>query len=62
MLNNFPKPNTALFFPILSKESQIRAWLLDKTGMFNFFSNLSIIFKTGNAVQETNKAYEPKRA
>ena len=56
MLNNLPNPVTEIFFPILSRESQISAWLLDKTGLFNFFSNLSIIFKTGKAVQEINNA------
>ena len=56
MLNNLPNPVTELFFPILSRESQINAWLLDKTGLFNFFSSLSIIGRTGKAVQETNKA------
>ena len=30
--------------------------MLDKTVVFNFFSNLSIIGKTGSAVHETNKA------
>ena len=45
-----------LFFPIFSRVSQIKAWLLDKTGLFNFFSSLSIIDKTGKAVHETNNA------
>jgi len=36
--------------------SQIKAWLLDKTTLFNFFSSLSIIGNTGKAVQDTKSA------
>ena len=54
--NNLPNPSTELFLFILTRVSQINAWLLDKTIVFNFFSNLSIIGNTGRAVHDTNKA------
>ena len=50
-----------LFLLILTRVSQIKAWLLDNTVVCNFFSNLSIIGKTGKAVQETNNASAPLR-
>jgi hypothetical protein len=42
--------------------SQIKAWLLDNTVVCKFFSNLSIIGKTGKAVQDTNNASAPLRS
>ena len=39
--------------------SQINVWLLDSTGLFNFFSSIPIIDKAGKAVQEINKVSAP---
>ena len=54
--NNLPNPSTELFLFILTRVSQINAWLLDNTAVFNYFSNFSIMGKTGRAVHETNRA------
>ena len=43
-------------YPIDLIESQIKVWLLEKTGLLIFFSTSSIIFKAGRAVQETKSA------
>ena len=36
--------------------SQIKVWLLEKTGLFIFFSTSSRISKAGSAVQDTKSA------
>ena len=61
-MNNFPKPSIFSLKSIWLSESQIKVWLLEKTILFNFFSNFSIIDKAGSAVQEINKASLPSNS